>query len=158
MFSKLYAPTCQEPRKYRKRSASSTFAETRRGVATVEVVLVLPIVLLIIFASVEFGRLNMLRHAVENAAYEGARHCIVPGATVAEATAIAQQHLDAFGTAGAQILVTPSPITEETNEITVRVTVSMDQNSWIAPAFTEGTQVQGSSTLRTERYRGITRS
>ncbi len=158
MFSRTYGPTYQRQRTRQRHSPSSTLTEMRHGAVSVELAIVAPLVFLFIFASVEFGRLNMLHHAVDNAAYESARQCMVPGATVAEATTVAQQHLGIFGVTGATIQVTPSSITEDTEQITVLVTVPMDQNSWIAPTFSGGAQVQSSSTLRTERYRGLTSS
>ena len=128
---------------------------TRRGAVSVALAMVAPIVFLFVFASIEFGRLNIMRHAVNNAAYEAARHGMVPGATVDEITAHALAHLNAVSATGATVQVTPTPITEETRQITVQVTVPLDQNSWAIPSIAAGAQIQSSSTLRTERYRGI---
>ena len=127
----------------------------RRGALTVELAMAAPILFLFIFASIEFGRLNILRHGVNNAAYEAARHGMVPGASVDEITAHALRHLNALSATGAVVQVTPSQITEETDQITVSVTVPFDQNSWIIPAFSSGAQIESSSSLHTERYRGI---
>jgi hypothetical protein len=80
---------------------------------------------------------------------------MVPGASVDEITAYALAHLSAVGATGATVEVTPSPITEDTDQVTVQITVPFDQNSWIIPTFAAGAQIQRSSTLRTERYRGI---
>ena len=137
------------------RKTGSFVKPTRCGAVTVELAMVAPIVFLFVFASIEFGRLNILRHAVNNAAYEAARHGMVPGATVDDISTHAQQHLNAFSATGATVQVTPSPITEETAQITVQVTVPLDENSWVIPSFSAGSQISSSSTLQTERYRGI---
>ena len=56
----------------------------RKGALTVEFALVLPVLLLCLFAFYEISRANMIQHATEASAYEGARAGIVPGATEAE--------------------------------------------------------------------------
>jgi Flp pilus assembly protein TadG len=127
----------------------------RRGAVSVEMAVIAPVVALLIFGSIEFARLNILQHAVNNAAYEAARHGMVPGATAAEVTTHAQQHLNAAGLVGATIQVTPTSLSEAAEQITVEVAVPMDQNSWIVPSFSGGQLIEGACTLRTERYRGI---
>ena len=127
----------------------------RRGATTVEMACVAPIVFLIIMGSIEFGRLNIVRHAVANAAYESARHGMVPGATEAEIGAYAQEHLAILGISGARVTVTPGTIREETEEITVGVVVPMNENSWIPPRFASGKQIRSSCNMRTERYFGF---
>ena len=57
----------------------------RHGAATVEFAVVLPLLVLLVFGSVELTRGLMLRHSADNAAYEAARTAIVPGATAEEA-------------------------------------------------------------------------
>lgn len=53
----------------------------RKGALTVEFALVLPLLMLCLFAFYEISRANMIQHATEASAYEGARAGIVPGAT-----------------------------------------------------------------------------
>ena len=53
----------------------------RKGALTVEFALILPLLLLCMFAFYEISRAGMIRHATEASAYEGARAGIVPGAT-----------------------------------------------------------------------------
>ena len=50
----------------------------RRGALTVEVAICLPLLLITLFGLYELSRANMIRHAVESAAYEGARSGILP--------------------------------------------------------------------------------
>jgi len=53
----------------------------RKGALTVEFALVLPILLLCLFAFYDISRASMIKHTTQAAAYEGARVGIVPGAT-----------------------------------------------------------------------------
>lgn len=123
----------------------------RVGVTTVEFSMAFVILILFSFATIEFGRISMMRAAAINGAYEACRHIIVPGANVAEGIAEANKVLAAAGVSVSNIEVTPSPITEETEFVTVNVTIPMDSNSWIAPRFSQGMELTGSSTLHTER-------
>ncbi len=54
---------------------------------TVEFAICFPLLLLFFFAAFEFCRANMIRQTADNAAYEGARRAIVPGATAEDARA-----------------------------------------------------------------------
>lgn len=119
----------------------------------VEFAIVAPIFFLLLFASVEFARMNMMRHAADNAAYEAARHVIVPGGTSSEATARANAMLGSFGFQGASITISPTNVTDSTLSVTVTVGLPVNQNAWIFPRFTNNQTITGSSTLRTERYR-----
>ena len=48
-------------------------SRTRRGATTVEFAIVAPVFFLFLLASIEFSRLNIIRHTADNAAYEAAR-------------------------------------------------------------------------------------
>ena len=52
----------------------------RRGATTVEFAMTAPVLFLFLFAAMEFSRYNMVSQTATNAAFEGARQCIVPGA------------------------------------------------------------------------------
>ena len=119
----------------------------RRGALAVEMALTLPLLLLIIFTSIEFGRMNVIRHSVDNAAYEAARKAIVPGSTVADADAEARRLMGLVGANGVNVQVTPTVIELDTPQITVEVTVQADQNGFVAPQFFRGKQLVGRCTL-----------
>ncbi len=122
-----------------------------RGVATVEFAIVAPIFFLVLMAAFEFSRLNVIRHTADNAAYEAARHAMVPGATAAEAIAKANSILKTIGARGTRVTISPATLGPDVDEINVRVDVPMSQNGWIAPKFSRGRTVTAQSTLRTER-------
>jgi Flp pilus assembly protein TadG len=123
----------------------------RSGVTVVEFAMTFPLLMLLVIGLIEFVRLSNMRHAAENAAYEAARHVIVPGANVAEALAQANDLLARAGVGGAAITVTPSTITEATERVTVRVAVPLDKNSWLPPKLTRNRTVTRETTLMTER-------
>ena len=125
--------------------------QERAGAALVEFAITAPIFFLFIIAAFEFGRLNVIRHTADNAAYEAARHAMVPGATAAEAVSRANSVLNVVGTRGALVTVTPPALGPDVTQVTVTVDVPMNQNGWIAPRFTTATLIRSTSTLRTER-------
>jgi Flp pilus assembly protein TadG len=127
----------------------------RRGAVTVEFSMVITLFFLITFGTVEFSRINIIRHAIDNAAYESARVGIVPGATVAEVEAVAQFHLNAVQLTAATVTVTPNPLTAASDTVTVQISVPVAPNSWVMPNFSSGMTLDASSTLSTERYQGF---
>lgn len=129
--------------------------ELRRGAAVVEFAVVLPVILLFFTASIELFRLSQMRHAAETAAYEAARHAMVPGASQADATAKAQQLMKIAGVGKINVTISPSVITESTPKITVTVDVPAKGNSWVAGPFTDKSLVVASSTLLAERVPAV---
>ncbi len=124
---------------------------SRLGAVTVEFALCAPILFLFVFASLEFSRVNSLRQSAENAVYEGCRRGIVPGATAADVSAEAQLVLDSVFTQNPVIVVTPAVITADTADITVDITIPLDDNAWVIPYFFAGRDITSSLTLARER-------
>lgn len=124
----------------------------RTGATAVEFAISAPLLFFIFFTSLEFARVNMLRQSVENAAYEGSRRGIVPGATADDCRASAQAILDAVFAVDSQITVTPAVITDDIDDVTVAITVPLDSNCWVVPLFFDGMSISGSMTLRQERF------
>ena len=106
---------------------------------------------MLMLASFEFSRLNVIRHTADNAAYEAARHAMVPGATASEAVARANSILRTVGTRGARVTISPTVLGPGVDSVNVRVEVPMNQNGWVVPRFTSGKTLTAQSTLRTER-------
>jgi Flp pilus assembly protein TadG len=146
---RIHPTTTAGPRRIAKRPSARRAG--RRGAALVEFALTLPIFFLFLLASFEFGWTNVLRHTADNAAYEAARHAMVPGATAAEAKDKANSILGILGTRNAKVTVNPSTLTPETKQVTVTVEVPMDSNGLIVPQFMRGKKLRSNSTLRTER-------
>jgi hypothetical protein len=123
----------------------------RRGVAVVEFALTFPLLIILVVGLIEFSRLSTMRHAADNAAYEAARHVIVPGANVSEAIAQAHDLLARSGVRQGTIEVNPAVIGEDTKFVTVQVSVPLMGNSWLPPKLTRSRMVVRETTLRTER-------
>jgi Flp pilus assembly protein TadG len=130
----------------RRRQCSS-----RRGATVVEFALTAPVFVLFLLAAFEFGWLNVLRHTSDNAAYEAARHAMVPGATASEAVDKANSILNVIGTRGAIVTVSPATITSATSEVTVSIDVPLKSNSLVVPKFTGSKTLHSEATMRTER-------
>jgi Flp pilus assembly protein TadG len=141
----MFATNCKTRRHRRPRPA-------RTGAVVTEFAFCAPILFLFFFASLEFSRVNMIRQSVENAVYEGARRGIVPGATAQNCRDSAQVVLNSISARDAQIDVSPSVITNNTDEITVAVTVPINSNSWVFPVFFRDKSISGEMTLRRERF------
>lgn len=124
----------------------------RIGALTAELAIVLPVLFLFIMASIEFSRAFVVLHTAENAAYEGARVGIVPGATAQEVTDMANGVLDAVGVSKSNIVVEPSVIKNDTPEVTVKVVVPMNKNGYLAPLFLKKKKIIKKITLTREAY------
>ncbi len=124
----------------------------RRGALTVEFALTLPLFIMLMLASFEFSWLYLIRHTMDNAAYEAARHAMVPGATSAEAIAKARTILRAVKARNATVTVTPNVLDDSVTTVTVRISLPFDQNALLLPRFARGVTLRTSSTLKTERY------
>ena len=122
----------------------------RHGAVTVEFALVVPILFLFVFGIIESARLNMLRNSLENAAYEGARRGIIPGATAADAQAEAERVLDAVSVGNASVAVSPAAIHSTTPEITVTVSVPLNGASWVIYVSARNNVMTRSITLTRE--------
>jgi Flp pilus assembly protein TadG len=123
----------------------------RRGTTAVECALCLPLLLLLLFGAIEFGRAFQVLHTMENASYEAARVALVPGGTAGEARAEANNVLSTVGVTAARIDVTPAVITPYTTEVTVAISVNTDAVSYAAPLVLKNRYLRQSCTLRTER-------
>lgn len=123
----------------------------RAGVTAVEFAVVVPVFFLLLLVSFEFARLNIMRHTADSAAYEAARHAMVPGATATEAITKANDILSIVGTNSATVTINPTTLGPGIDEIIVTIDIPLDQNGWIVPKFTSGKTIRAQSRLKTER-------
>lgn len=101
----------------------------RLGATTLEMALVTPLMFLFVFAGMEFSRANMIRNVLDNAAFEGARRGVVPGAQKADCIAVAEQQLDIVRIKDYTVDVDPKNIDQNTTEVTVTVTIPLSTNA-----------------------------
>ncbi len=138
------------PRRRPRRAA----ARRRRGAALVEFAVVAPLLFLVIFAVIEFGRMVMVHQIMTNAAREGARRAILEQTTNAETHTIVSDYLTASSISNATVSVTPESFDQVGfgDPINVTVSVAFDDVSWLpAPWFLVGTNLSVTSTMRAER-------
>lgn len=69
----------------------------RRGAAAIETALLLPVLILLAFGSIELSNMVFLRQSLSIAAYEGARIATKPGATAEQANTRVREVLNARG-------------------------------------------------------------
>jgi len=142
----------------RQINKSNRHPQQRRGATIAEFAIVAPVFFVLLFTGIEFSALNTIRCTANNAAYEGARKLVIPGASAATGSTEAERIMAIIGVRNLTVTVIPSTLTDETREVTVRVSVPYDSNAIIMPWFTGGLVINSESTLRTERYGGISGS
>ena len=123
----------------------------RFGGVAVEFAMIAPIFFLVLFGGVEFASIHVTQCAIENAAFEGVRHGIVPGATAAGCQQRAEAILDATRIQVYDVVVEPTVIDNTTDEISVTVTVPMiPENKFGLAAFLRGGDLIKTITLPRE--------
>lgn len=131
--------------------------QSRQGATLVEFALVVPIVFILFFAAVEFARVAMIRHTIDNAVYEAARFAMIPGGTAAGAQAEARRLLSIVGVNNPSIEVNPAVINRNTERVTVRIAVPVDTNLFVPPQYFAGQSLTREITLRREGLRNTVR-
>lgn len=124
--------------------------EQRSGAVAVEFALTLPLLFLMLFGAVELSHANMVFHAAEAAAYEGAREGILPGATSTDCRRAARRILNISKVRLAGIVVTPSNLSTETTTVRVEVRIPYRRNTIITPLFTDSLVIRRSCELTRE--------
>lgn len=124
--------------------------DARLGVSAVEFAIVANILFIMILTCMEFARMNMVRNLAQDAAYYGARHAIVPGATAEEAIEQAELVLSSMLTNGYNVTV--NELNSDSSEINVNVAVDLSEVALFAPYFLRDAIIETDATMRTERY------
>jgi Flp pilus assembly protein TadG len=138
------------------RAPSRDDKAARRGASVVEMALVVPIIFLVVFTCIEFGRLLMVVHGLEAAAREGCRTAIAWDATAQTVEDIVEERMATFGIQNYTLTLDPtSPSTAcQWAPVSVRITTSYNNVSWLpAPKFLSGITFSGTCTLPQEADR-----
>ena len=98
----------------------------------------------------EISRYNMILQSTNQAAFEAARACIVPGATASNGQTAGNTILQAAGLAGGTVTINPSTIANTTSQVTATVTVPVSRNLWTLAIFCKGTATTKSCTLTSD--------
>ena len=108
----------------------------RRGAAAVELAVVLPIFILMVFGIIEFGRAIMVHQILVNASREAARYAVVPNATQTVMNNKISQYMTAADitgyTTGIQINGTVGTLASAASDDEIRVVISVPYSnvSW----------------------------
>jgi Flp pilus assembly protein TadG len=130
----------------------------RRGVATVEMALVAPFVFFLIFSSVEFSRMMMIKQALTNAAREGCRQATL--ATLQHhdsADFVARSYLRGIvaeyeNADVVRVSITPAFTSSPASGTEIVTTVEVDcaDVSWFPGAMFAGARIRGVSSMNRE--------
>lgn len=123
---------------------------SRPGVVSIEMAFALPLMMLILFASLEVSRANNLIHVSHLAAYEGARRGVVPGATAANVQATVASIMGVSGIRNSQVELDPAVLSDTTEFVGVRISIPISGNSYVAPLFFAGRTINSSMKMRRE--------
>ncbi|WDQ15337.1 TadE/TadG family type IV pilus assembly protein [Rhodopirellula sp. P2] len=118
-----------------------------------EFAIVSNLLLLTIFMCMELARMNMARNLAQDAAYYAARTAIVPGATADEAVGEAELIMQSLFSGGYEVDCTE--IDDDTEEVTVTVSIDLDDVALFTPMFLGNLRLTSSATMQTERYNGF---
>lgn len=111
----------------------------RRGTATVELSICLPLFFTVLFGSIEASNLIYLRGSLCLASYEAARQAVSLNATHQEITTRAEQLLRSRGISNPTITFNPGDMTTVSSGEPVSVTVSVPASSQtLLPRFVYG--------------------
>src|SRR5205809_603029 len=113
-----------------------TTRPNRRGAAAVEFAIVAPVLFLLFLGMIEFGRMVMVQQIITNAAREGARIAIIPGATTSQVVTAVNTYLTSTSIKGATATVSPDPTSATYgSSITVNVSLPYTAVSWVPSPF-----------------------
>jgi len=130
-----------------------TCRRNRRGAAAVEFAVVSPVLFLLIFGMIEYGRMVMVQQVITNASREGARKAVLDGSTTSDVTTVVSNYLTSANISGATTTVSPSPPSNATYGGTVTVTISVPYSSvsWLPHNFWLGSKtLTATSAMRRE--------
>ena len=137
----------------------------RRGAVTVEMALVLPIFMMLVFGIIEFGRGFMIMQLVTNAAREGCRRAIIDGSTNTDVTNYIQSFMQTSGnvpTSATSVTITMTPATGNPDPgnnlavcssrdlVNVKVQIPFSAVQLITAKYLSGKTLKGEASMRHE--------
>ena len=132
----------------------------RRGAAVVEFAVVAPVLFLVIFGIIEFGRAMMVSHLVNNAARAGARKAILESSSNSDVEQVVKDFcVSGLNVAPADVSVTITVNNDSAGDIAnaeaedlceVTVQVPLDKVSLMPPKSLGGVQITGRCSMQHE--------
>lgn len=124
----------------------------RRGVATTEFAVTLPIIMLMILAMIESCSMIFLKQSLTVASYEGIRTALIENASGDDVRLTCQQLLDDRRIQGGTVTIQPADFENLAagEYVQVTVTAPADLNSVIPGSFFRGRTLTGTATMMKE--------
>jgi Flp pilus assembly protein TadG len=125
---------------------------TRRGVAAAEFAVCLPVIVLIVLATIEACTMVFLKQSLSIAAYEGARAALSQSATNADVQRVAQQVLTERGVDGGTVTLQPTNLTAVApgEYMSISVSAPAARNAVIPIRFYRGRTLTGAASMMKE--------
>lgn len=121
-------------------------ARLRTGAYIVEFAISVPVLFLFTLAGFEFTRFEFMRHALNQAAYQGARAGISINGTIDDVNAALDKSLAGSGLYGIERTISPEVIDKDTREVRVVLRANFD-DYWIPAEYFGGYEFVGQCTL-----------
>ena len=117
----------------KRRLTSLKHGRPRRGVAATELAVCMPVLVLVVLATIEACAMIFVQQSLSVAAYEGARVALTPGVKAANVEYQCELILDDRNIKGAAVSVTPSNISgaAEGTWLTIQTSAPFDKNSMV---------------------------
>ena len=107
----------------------------KRGAAVVEFAVVMPLLCLFLFGTIEVGYAYLVRHTVAAAAREGARVASLPDATEAEATTAVNTTMHGLGITGYTVTSNLASLDATEPIVYVDVSITVDRVTFLGSVF-----------------------
>jgi len=101
-----------------------------------------PLLFLFFFSALEFGRMHMIRHTMQNATYEAARHGLATGVTDDGIRDAAQAILNTASVRNSDIR-----IAHGNADLTVTISAPFRDQGWFSPLYFGNTTLVSTMTL-----------
>jgi hypothetical protein len=127
-------------------------AGSRRGVAAAELAVCLPVIVLLVIATIEACSALFLKQSLTVAAYEGVRVAIANGSTLTDIETTCEQILTDRKIKGARVTVRPSDMASVRpgDYLDVEVSAPCDANSVIPTSFYRGRTLSATASMMVE--------
>jgi len=134
-----------------RRISESRFT-SRRGTAIVEFAVISPIIVLLIFATIDICSFMYLKQSLKVASYEATRVAVIVGSTRSLAQGQAELLLNQRGVKGYSVTINPSPESLNRGDfVTVRVTAPGGPNLPMRGWFCGGLNTFGETSMMSDR-------
>ena len=130
---------------------TSNTDKRKRGLAAMEMALMLPIFLLLLMGTMDIARLFWTRSVVRDAAFEGARVAIVNETTTAQIETTIERELKAGGVVQASVIAIGAREPAQPVDVTVTVNFDFLVLGNLLPSLEPSTDVSATAVMTHER-------